>query len=93
MAIADKLIVSDLGRLAADEGWVLALHDFCRHNHRLPNQTEQHRCKRAARDFDRSYADACRGAAGPLSASLKRLGDTFLSKRQKYHDMAYGVVA
>jgi hypothetical protein len=33
---ADDLIQSDLGRQAAQEGWIIALHDYCRENRELP---------------------------------------------------------
>jgi len=91
MAIADRLIVCDLGREAADNGWSLGLHDFCRYAHRLPNAHEQARIIREAREFDESYAACCAGRGGSLGEALRKLGESMLAKRQKYADMARGV--
>ncbi len=91
-AAADRLIVSDMGRLAADDGWALALHDFCRQTRRLPNATEQHRLKRTSTAFDEAYAECCRGDGGVLGASLKRLGDAMLRRRESYAGMAHGEI-
>lgn len=38
--LADKLMRSDAGLQAADEGWIIFLHDFCREQGRLPNKFE-----------------------------------------------------
>ena len=53
---AYKLIVSDVGRRAADEGWILSLWDFCRKNHRLPNASEQVTIKGHAHSFNEAFA-------------------------------------
>jgi len=38
--LADKLMDSERGRQAAQEGWIILLHDFCRKEQRLPNNFE-----------------------------------------------------
>lgn len=91
-AVADRLVVSDMGRIAADEGWALALHDFCRVARRLPNATEQHRLKRTAKAFDEAYAECCRGEGGLLGASLRNLGESMLQRRERYAGKAYGEI-
>lgn len=88
IALADKLIKSPMGREAADEGWILSLHDFIRENERLPEPREIGLIKAKARGFDEAYAAVCSGAGGVCSAALRRLGDTFLKKREKYARMA-----
>ncbi len=92
ISAANKLVMSDIGRQAADQGWILALHDFCRKERRLPNETEQHRIKRKSLQFNEAYAQCCRGEGGSLGASLKRLGDGMLKRRERLADMVYGVV-
>jgi len=87
VALADKLIRTPLGRTAADEGWILALHDFIRVNGRLPEQGEIGPLRAKARGFDDAYASVLRGETGPLTGALRRLGDTFLAKRDKYSRM------
>lgn len=87
---ADRLIVSDVGRLAADEGWALGLHDFCRKHGRLPNSSEQHQIKIDSRDFDRAYCAVIDMEANSLSSSLKKLGEAMLERRNKYAAMSYG---
>ena len=40
IVLADRLIQSLMGRQAAEEGWIMRLHDFCRENSRLPDEHE-----------------------------------------------------
>lgn len=89
--LADKLIVSDMGRIAADEGWILSLHDFCRKKSRLPSEHEIDRIKRDARGFDDAYGLVC-GKPDAISIKLKQLGKTMLERRNRYAEMAHGVV-
>jgi hypothetical protein len=46
--LADSLMASAPGKRAADEGWIIALHDFCRERSRLPNADEEMRIKSAS---------------------------------------------
>jgi hypothetical protein len=45
---ADRLIQSDLGRQAAQEGWIVALHDYCRENRELPGIDRAAKLRKAA---------------------------------------------
>ena len=49
---ADRLINSELGRKAADDGWIGDLYDFCREHRRLPSIKEQPRLIRLSRMTD-----------------------------------------
>lgn len=91
-AFADKLIASDLGQRAADDGWVQPLHAFCREHRRLPRLGEISDCQRAAREFERSYAVVSDGKGGAMQDALKRLGDEMLKRREKLACMAHGEV-
>jgi hypothetical protein len=42
---ADRLIQCPLGRQAADEGWIMGLHEFCRETGKLPDRYEAERVK------------------------------------------------
>lgn len=88
IAIADKLIVGPLGREAAANGWILGLHDFCRHNHRLPSENEKGRVILESSEFDEAFADCCAGRGGAAGEALKRLGESMLARRNKYAAMA-----
>ena len=83
-ALADALINCGLGREAAeaDPCWILALHDFCRNNRRLPMGSEIAKCRRIAADFDRDYRLCIIGQAGDFSKSLERLGATMIRRRE-----------
>jgi hypothetical protein len=61
-ALADALINCELGREAArsEPCWLLALHDFCRDNRRLPTGQEIARCKRVAAEFEVRYRECVR---------------------------------
>lgn len=48
VAEADELIRSDIGRQAAHEGWIVALHDYCRENRELPGIDRAGRLRKAA---------------------------------------------
>jgi hypothetical protein len=89
---ADRLIVSALGQKAADEGWILGLHDFCRNKERLPRQDEVPKIKASSHEFDEYYGIVARGDGGVLSAPLRRLGDSLLERRNKYARMAWGEI-
>lgn len=46
--LANRMMHSDLGRQAAEEGWIVSLHDFCREQARLPNRFEAEKVRSAA---------------------------------------------
>lgn len=45
---ADRMMDSDVGRQAAEEGWIISLHDFCREQGRIPNRFEAEKVRSAA---------------------------------------------
>lgn len=89
-AAADRLIRSPMGREAAREGWITQLHDWCRRARQLPDAGAVARLKREARLFEDAYGVTCRGEAGTLSGALRRLGDTFLARRDQLAAVANG---
>ncbi len=84
-ALADALINCEIGRRAArDETcWVLALHDFCRDNRRLPLDGEIPKLKRVAAEFETNYRLCVRGEAGPNSKLVEALGASMIRRREK----------
>lgn len=96
--LAEELICSGgLGKRAAKEAWILSLHDFCRHNLRLPqSDAEIRKCIDGARGFDEAYEKWVRGEysndAG-LTAKFIQLGDSMLARREHLRSMVLdGVV-
>jgi hypothetical protein len=83
-SLADALIRCDLGRQAAkaEPCWILALHDFCRTNRRLPTGHEINRCKQVAIDFEQRYRDCVTGNAGAFSKPLLAWAETIIRKRE-----------
>lgn len=80
--LADDLIMCPMGREAAKEGWILALHDFARENGKLPTGPEITRCKAVPKGFDEAYAVCLRGEAGFANNALKALGDKMIARRK-----------
>ncbi len=90
VAKAYDLLKSPMGRVAANEGWVLGLWDFCRKNGRLPDRKEVGRIKDGAQGFDKSFAEATR-IKTQIGDALVRLGETMLARRHKLAQHAHGV--
>lgn len=89
--LADGLIMCEIGRRAAREGWILSLHDFCRLNGRLPSEDWQIRkCIEAARGFNQAYEDVLNGGGGVCSKTLERLGDAMLKRRESLRERVLG---
>lgn len=88
---ADQMIQSEIGRRAADEGWVLSLWNFCRKHNRLPTGSEISGCKQEARGFDEAYAQCVRGGWGQAQ-KLRELGDMMLARRKQKAAWAYGEI-
>jgi hypothetical protein len=90
--LADALIRCELGREAAraNPSWVLALHDFCRENRRLPSSGEISKCRRVAAEFHENYAACVSGRAGPFSKPLEKLGASMIRRTQKLRVMVLG---
>lgn len=83
-ALADALINCEMGRQAAraEPCWLLALHDFCRANRRLPANSEIPALKRTAEDFETHYRNCVTGQAGDFSKGLEALGATMMRRRE-----------
>lgn len=91
MNAADRLICGTMGRKAADEGWIFALHSFCREHNRLPqSQSEISDCKRTARAFDEGLEDCRAGRKGVWGQALIKLGESMLERREVLARIAYG---
>jgi hypothetical protein len=103
---ADHLIKCDLGRKAAQEGWIHGLHDFCRNHDRLPKDHEIQKIMQSARFIDRFMAgetDRCDldlppNSDGEISLQMNRatmgmlrtLGNSLLAKREKLREEVLG---
>ena len=91
--LADDLVMGALGRRAANEGWISALHQFCRKEMRLPNDEEIKACIERARGFDEGLEMAKNGECGAQSHHVAQLGMTMLARRQELVDMVlHGVM-
>lgn len=89
-ALADALINCEMGRQAAkaEPCWLLALHDFCRENRRLPLDGEIPKLKRVAAEFEVNYRTCLRGEVGSfngvnLSRPLLQLAESMIRRREK----------
>jgi hypothetical protein len=94
-ATADALINCELGREAAraEPCWILALHDFCRTNLRLPAPGEVPKLKRIAAEFEERYRDCITGNAGPQSKLFATFAETLIRRREKYRARLIGRAA
>jgi hypothetical protein len=83
-ALADALINCEMGRAAAraEPCWLLALHDFCRENRRLPLDGEIPKLKRIAAEFEANYRLCVRGEAGDFSKGLEKVGASMVRRRE-----------
>jgi hypothetical protein len=78
---ADALINCEMGRKAAREGWILGLHDYCRHHGTLPSPREIAAMMQSAR-----YVDQCAAGAidmGTCHKQLAALANSMLEKRER----------
>ena len=90
--LADSLVMGEMGRQAADDGWVLALHDFIRAKGRMPQPHEVPKLKAEARGFDEAL-EQCRHGGLDQAKGLAALGVSMLARRQELTEMVlHGVV-
>jgi hypothetical protein len=90
--LADDLVMTAMGKEAAKDGWILALHDFCRDNARLPGGNEIAKVKAVPKGFDAAYVD-CASRTGALDKALLQLGDKMIARRKELTEMVlHGVV-
>lgn len=99
-ALADALIRCDLGREAAqaDPCWILALHDFCRTNRRLPTGHEINRCKQVAAEFEQHYRECLTGETADgkpwdYARTFRPFAETLMGKREALRDKLIGRAA
>ena len=77
---ADDLIRCGLGKRAASEGWIFALHRFCCKHGRLPMDREIGSCIAEARGFDEAYRKNAESNNRTLR-ELNKLGDSIIRMR------------
>lgn len=85
---ADYLIQSDMGRQAANEGWITQLHDYCRKHRELPPGRIVGDLRHEARLFEDAYGSVAAGDGGALQGALKVLGDSMLVRRNELAEIA-----
>jgi hypothetical protein len=93
--MADRLIIGDMGRKAAKEGWILMLHDFIWVNQRLPKKEEIPALRAAVEGFDEAYS-RCAAVVGwkgkdqvgelVLSGKLAQWGESIIARRAELAD-------
>ncbi len=89
---ADKLLCSEIGRRAADEGWAWQLWDFLRCQGRWPNGHEAAHLKAHSNTMNAETAEFVRGEedAGRLIAPTRKLLGEMSRRRKQLRDIAYG---
>lgn len=88
--LADQLVKTEQGRRAAREGWVLGLwHHIVEHG-RAPVPAEEQRLKQATEEANEAWRLCLRGAAGPMSEPLAKLGSTMADRRKELADRVLG---
>lgn len=88
--LAYGLIRSDMGRRAAEEGWILGLFEFIETRGRLPSgEPEIWTLRESARGLDDAYAECARGG-WDYAEPLRKLGDSMLERRNKLAAIALG---
>lgn len=89
---ADSLVMGELGRQAAKEGWILALHNHVVETGKLPERGEIHALQRSVNGFDEAL-DKCRAGGFPLAGVLVELGISMLQRREQLTEMVLHGVA
>lgn len=86
---ANKLMNSDIGRQACEEGWQITLWDFLRENKRLPEIAEW-QTLRARSLANWAETDAYMASNGSLTRIIKPLYDAFQKRRKLLKKIANG---
>lgn len=92
MQLADDLVMGEMGRQAAREGWILALHDSVMKTGRLPDSRHIPQLKAQVHGFQEAL-DKCRAGNFPLAGVLVELGISMLQRREQLTDMVLHGVA
>lgn len=92
---ADRMMNSDIGRKAADEGWIIVLHDFCRVNGRLPEAGgEASTLRLQGLSWKHWYENAKSSAEGKAAPALiAPIARAFAAKAKRLTEAAYGKTA
>lgn len=92
--LADDLVGGEMGRKAASDGWISALHQFCRKEMRLPQGHEIKTCIDEARSVDEWTNKAAHGGCGAFSHSVMQLGQSLQKRRDALRDrVLHGVIS
>ena len=90
--LADDLVLGEMGRQAAREGWILHLWHFVRDNGRLPEQRQIQKLKDEVRGFEEALDHARKGGWDQAQVLVKT-GTSMLSRRQELAErVLHGVV-
>jgi hypothetical protein len=86
ISLADRMMNSVIGRLAADEDWIVHLHDWCRENGRMPNGYEGERVRGKGLNI-RAERERLAGQAArmPVATAIGRIVHAVASARAKKH--------
>lgn len=86
---ANRMMNSDIGRVAAAEGWILLLHDYCRANGHLPDGLAAEKVRRECLAILREQENNAKrwGTNNPI---VSRIAHAFEIKRKKLSALAYG---
>jgi hypothetical protein len=90
--LANMLVMNELGRQAARDGWISSLHNFVRLRMRVPHEHEIPDLKRKAMEFDEAYVECIRGG-WPIAKALEKLGREMLKRREELRTMVLGDAA
>lgn len=88
IAHADQLVQCDIGRTAADEGWIRGLHEWIAKNHRFPSQGELSGIKARSMAIRRDAEDFI--ASGRACVVVKTAWDGHLKLLNQLSRIAYG---
>jgi hypothetical protein len=88
--LADDLIMSNVGRTAAHEGWILGLRDFCVRHARMPDDRETAVIKRAAAEHPHAVERVANGPDGLFRRPLLVIAETMAEREQVYADRVLG---
>jgi len=91
--LADDLIMTPQGKRAAEEGWILGLHNYIREHGEAPRTpADENKLRTASREFEEEYRK-CLNGGFPLAGTLASLGTKMLKRREELAEMVlHGVV-
>ena len=91
--LADQLVMTEQGKRAAKEGWVLGLHNYIREHGEVPRTAAQENALRvSSQEFEEEYRKCLSGGFG-LAKTLAELGTKMLARREELAEMVlHGVV-